>query len=222
MSTFTRKEDELHAGSIWRRWGYLFKLIRLLWRLGPFELLLLIPGGVIGGLAPLGVVVLLRYVVDSAVAVANGSGEIQTALLWLGALVAANVVQSVVEMGNARMGEDIGDRWNERVREVLLTKAGSLSLSSFENPERYDHLHRANRALEGRVKSAAEGLIWIPILMTTAIALLVYLGTAYILFPIALVVAVLPLVVINVRINPNPPKDTDGRREDSGRGWVRE
>ena len=26
----------------------------------------------------------------------------------------------------------------------------------------------------------------------------------------------------NVVLNPNPPKDTDGRREDSGRGWVRE
>ena len=25
-----------------------------------------------------------------------------------------------------------------------------------------------------------------------------------------------------VCLNPNPPKDTDGRREDSGRGWVRE
>ena len=25
-----------------------------------------------------------------------------------------------------------------------------------------------------------------------------------------------------VRLTPNPPKDTDGRREDSGRGWVRE
>ena len=25
-----------------------------------------------------------------------------------------------------------------------------------------------------------------------------------------------------VRFTPNPPKDTDGRREDSGRGWVRE
>ena len=23
-------------------------------------------------------------------------------------------------------------------------------------------------------------------------------------------------------LNPNPPKDTEGRREDSGRGWVRE
>ena len=23
-------------------------------------------------------------------------------------------------------------------------------------------------------------------------------------------------------LSPNPPKDTDGRREDSGRGWVRE
>ena len=25
-----------------------------------------------------------------------------------------------------------------------------------------------------------------------------------------------------VPLDPNPPKDTDGRREDSGRGWVRE
>ena len=23
-------------------------------------------------------------------------------------------------------------------------------------------------------------------------------------------------------VSPNPPKDTDGRREGSGRGWVRE
>ncbi len=201
MSTFTRKEDELHAESIWRRWGYLLKLVRLLWRLGPVELLLLIPASVIGGLAPLGVVVLLRYVVDSAVAVANGSGETQTALFWLGALVVANVVQSVVEMGNGWMGEDIKDRWNERAREKLLNKAGSLSLSSFENPERYDHLRRANRALEERVRSTVEGLIWVPVQMTTAIALLVYLGTAHILLPIALLVAILPLVVINVRMN---------------------
>ena len=26
----------------------------------------------------------------------------------------------------------------------------------------------------------------------------------------------------DVSLSPNPPKDTDGRREDSGRGWVRE
>ena len=25
-----------------------------------------------------------------------------------------------------------------------------------------------------------------------------------------------------VALSPNPPKNTDGRREDSGRGWVRE
>ena len=29
-------------------------------------------------------------------------------------------------------------------------------------------------------------------------------------------------IVDRARLNPNPPKDTDGRREDSGRGWVRE
>ena len=27
---------------------------------------------------------------------------------------------------------------------------------------------------------------------------------------------------IAASVSPNPPKDTDGRREDSGRGWVRE
>ena len=34
----------------------------------------------------------------------------------------------------------------------------------------------------------------------------------------ALATEELPVVVVN----PNPPKDTDGRREGSGRGWVRE
>ena len=29
-------------------------------------------------------------------------------------------------------------------------------------------------------------------------------------------------VIWDGSVNPNPPKDTDGRREDSGRGWVRE
>ena len=30
------------------------------------------------------------------------------------------------------------------------------------------------------------------------------------------------LVKLGTSLSPNPPKDTDGRREDSGRGWVRE
>ena len=28
--------------------------------------------------------------------------------------------------------------------------------------------------------------------------------------------------LLGLSLNPNPPKDTDGRREGSGRGWVRE
>ena len=27
---------------------------------------------------------------------------------------------------------------------------------------------------------------------------------------------------LHTTLTPNPPKDTDGRREESGRGWVRE
>ena len=29
-------------------------------------------------------------------------------------------------------------------------------------------------------------------------------------------------ITTSLVVSPNPPKDTDGRREDSGRGWVRE
>ena len=32
----------------------------------------------------------------------------------------------------------------------------------------------------------------------------------------------LAIVAQNLGLSPNPPKDTDGRREGSGRGWVRE
>ena len=31
-----------------------------------------------------------------------------------------------------------------------------------------------------------------------------------------------PSFLDRLGLTPNPPKDTDGRREDSGRGWVRE
>ena len=31
-----------------------------------------------------------------------------------------------------------------------------------------------------------------------------------------------PIWPVDIFLSPNPPKDTDGRREDSGRGWVRE
>ena len=33
---------------------------------------------------------------------------------------------------------------------------------------------------------------------------------------------IMPEIKIGLELSPNPPKDTDGRREDSGRGWVRE
>ena len=39
--------------------------------------------------------------------------------------------------------------------------------------------------------------------------------------PIEILLPIRPMQRILCLI-PNPPKDTDGRREDSGRGWVRE
>ena len=60
-------------------------------------------------------------------------------------------------------------------------------------------------------------LLWMPLL-----ALL------FPLFPIVLYVTFaggsvnIPMGFGGLSFSPNPPKDTDGRREGSGRGWVRE
>ena len=35
-------------------------------------------------------------------------------------------------------------------------------------------------------------------------------------------ITAIPKLLQLLELSPNPPKDTDGRREDSGRGWVRE
>ena len=52
------------------------------------------------------------------------------------------------------------------------------------------------------------------------ISVIILLGFIY----LALRFATKPLsrFIARLGLNPNPPKDTDGRREGSGRGWVRE
>ena len=52
-----------------------------------------------------------------------------------------------------------------------------------------------------------------------AIPMMFFSGT---FFPTSSLPSFMPEVVQVLPLNPNPPKDTDGRREDSGRGWVRE
>ena len=50
----------------------------------------------------------------------------------------------------------------------------------------------------------------------------VRIGTAVIVLPLHNPILVAEEVAMLDVLSPNPPKDTDGRREDSGRGWVRE
>ena len=45
---------------------------------------------------------------------------------------------------------------------------------------------------------------------------------AVMIFAALVLLAALIQVGIGFVVSPNPPKDTDGRREGSGRGWVRE
>ena len=61
-------------------------------------------------------------------------------------------------------------------------------------------------------------VVYLLILLIFAALITITIDPADALF---VVIFAVPSIVI-IGLSPNPPKDTDGRREDSGRGWVRE
>ena len=134
--------------SIVGRWRYLPKLIGLLWRVAPSDVILIGVPSLLSGLVPLAAVLILRGLVDSAVDLIAGEGDLGTALLWAGALLAIYLVENVLDEVRDWLSREIRDRISARVEERLLDRAGTLSLAAFERPDLYDQLHRARQALD--------------------------------------------------------------------------
>ena len=186
--------------SIIGRWRYLPKLIGLLWRVAPADLVLIGVTSMVSGLVPLAAVIALRGLVDSAVDLLTGEGELSAAVIWAGALLAIYLVENALGEVRDWLSSEVRDRISARVEEQLLRRAGSLSLAAFERPDLYDQLHRAFGALDSRLYSTLNALFRSPSLLVTGFGLLLFLATAHPALPLVLLAGLLPFHYITLSL----------------------
>jgi ATP-binding cassette, subfamily B, bacterial len=182
-----RARDKAHA-----RWRYLPRLGQLLWSLGPREVVLLGVFSVISGLLPVLVLVVLRRLIDSAIGLVTGTRQFKDAAWWLLALLAVSFCHELARLAQRWLGDDVQERLKARAQERLMTKAGRLSLAAFERPAFYDQLQRAQQGLDTGLFRTMENLFPLPAYLVTAASLLLYVGTAHILFPFILLLGLVP------------------------------
>ena len=140
--------------SIAGRWRYLPKLLSLLWKLAPGDLVLIGAFSMVSGLVPVGAVMVLRGLVDSTVDLIAGEGELSIALLWTAALLGVILLENAISEANDWLSGEVRDRILARIEERLLHRASTLSLAAFERPDLYDQLHRARQMLDTRLYSS--------------------------------------------------------------------
>ena len=186
--------------SIMGRWRYLPKLVGLLWRVAPFDLILIGVPSLVSGLVPLAAVLVLRGLVDSAVDLITGEGDLAASLIWAGALLAVYLVENVLGEVRDWLSSEIQDRISARVEEQLLHRAGTLSLAAFERPDLYDQLHRAREALDSRLYSSLNALFRSPSLLVTVFGVLLFLATAHPALPLVLLVGLLPFHYVSLAV----------------------
>ena len=187
--------------SIAGRWRYLPKLIGLLWRLAPWDLVSIGVFSLVSGLVPVAAVLVLRGLVDSAVDLIRGEGELAIALIWAGALLGVYLVENVLGEVRDWLANEIEDRITARVEEQLLRRAGSLSLAAFERPDLYDQLHRARQALDSRLFTSLNALFRFPSLLVTGFGILLFLATAHLVFPLVLLVGLVPFHYVTLGLD---------------------
>ena len=168
----------------------------LLWGVGRWEVGVMATVAAATGVVPIFGVIVLKGLVDSTVLLVSGDGDLSSALLWVTALVAVNLLESAVWEVEDWLTSDLQERLAARVEEILLVKAGSLSLAALERPDLYDQLHRARQALDERLLNSMSQLLRLVSVSVTAIAALAYLTTAHPVYPFVLIVGLTPFHVV--------------------------
>ncbi len=173
-------------------WQKLPHLLRVLYTLHPRDIALISAIHLTSGLMPVALVVSLRHLVDHAVALIQGNGNLQITLLWLGSLAIFSYLSWASMPIREWMGYSILARFKARAHERLLEKASRVPLQKYETPKFYDQLHRAHRGVDERLLPTMESLFPIPAHLVTCIGLLIYLGTMGYWLPLVLLAGLIP------------------------------
>ena len=187
--------------SIVGRWRYLPKLVGLLWKLAPWDLVSIGVFSLVSGLVPVGAILVLRGLVDSTVDLIAGHGDLTNALLWTVALLGVILLENALSEVRDWLSSEVSDRLLARVEERLLHTASTLSLVAFERPDLYDQLHRAREALDNRLLTSLNALFRSPSLLVTGFGVLLFLATAHPVFPLVVLVGLLPIHFVTLALD---------------------
>ena len=192
----TSKESNTNASTM-RLWTMLPRLIAFVWSLGRAEVLMIALFLLIGGLMPIAGVALLRLVVDSAVDAASNNAPLSRVAVWLALLIVTVLSGRLLVFLDQELGQHRYERLRVRAQEALISKAGFLSLITFERPEFYDRLRRAQDGVDNNLTLTIRYVLWIPTRLITSVGLLVYLGSANVVLPVIMVAGLVPVYLVS-------------------------
>ncbi|NKB71515.1 MAG: ATP-binding cassette domain-containing protein [Candidatus Latescibacteria bacterium] len=180
--------------SLRQRWAYLPRLLGLFWRLGRWQIVLWVAIITLHGTLPVGSVIVLRHLIDSALATATGTQPLALALSWLGLFLVLEYARVMVVMAgrNRWLSGNIEEKLKAGVQQRLLEKAARLRLEDFARSQHYDRLHRAQQSLDRQMITTFMHLFNLPAALLTVIGLVLYVGAAHPLFPLILLAGLLP------------------------------
>ncbi|HEU4325878.1 MAG TPA: ABC transporter ATP-binding protein [Roseiflexaceae bacterium] len=155
--------------------GVLKPLVLLVWRASPRLFIALLALTLLGGLAPIGTMVVGARLLDAVIAAVR-DGAVPSALLVLVGLFGALHVGSQLlnRMNNVVQGI-YQKRVENSVQLMLVEKAGALDLAFFENPLFYNQLTNASNEAAFRPVMIVTQLMQLATLATTLISVVLVL-----------------------------------------------
>jgi ABC-type multidrug transport system fused ATPase/permease subunit len=158
---------------------------------------------IVAGVAPAAVAFVGKLVVDSVVrAIESGAdGDRNAAIVWVGVELGLVAVIAAAQRGLDVSQSLLRALLGQRVNEMILDKALTLSLRDFEDPELYDQMTRARREASSRPLSLVRRAFG---LAQNAISLVGYGGLILAFSPLALLVlalAAVPAFVVETRFS---------------------
>jgi ATP-binding cassette, subfamily B, bacterial len=195
----SRAAAQASADSLWQRWRFFPRLLGLIWALNRRDMLLLASFSLAGGLLPILTLSITLQLVDRSIAVIAGRLPLEAVIWWLLGFFFLGLLENLFAIAHEQFKDTMLDRVRLRAHEQLLSKISRRSLVAFERPDQYDQFHRAQQGLDQRFWETMTALIPMPLHLVTVVAMLLYVASAHLLFPLMLLVGVLPVVWIRWR-----------------------
>jgi len=182
------------------RWGYLARLLRLLWTLSPGAMAVIAAVDVTTGLLPLLSLAVLRRLVDVVTGGGHGTAMVRQALFWVAALALTSGLSPMGWILGSVVKNGIQERLKALVQERIIAKAQALPLAAFEQAEIYDQLQRIEKGLDNRLFSTMAFVFDITTAFVTLTSLVLYMGLAHWLLPLILTVGTTLSLLPRIRI----------------------